>query len=118
LIKSKLDRRKTAQTAENVEKVSQALDEASSDSRPTSSRRLDNELHISPSTCWRILRKVLHVKPYYIKLVHKLNEDNFDRRMEFCEIFLQRVEDDSSVIDQIIWSDEAIFFSGRNGQSP
>jgi hypothetical protein len=29
--------------------------------------------------------------------------------MEFCEIFLQRVEDDPSIIDQIIWFDEAIF---------
>ena len=46
--------------------------------------------------------KELGYKPYIPRLFHVLNEDNPDRRKQSCE---------SSRIDKIIWSDEAIFKS-------
>ena len=49
------------------------------------------------------------MKPYHIKLVHKLSEDDFDRRVQFSEELLERLALDSSLLDRIIWSDEAIF---------
>jgi len=82
---------KTAWTTKNVGRISQALDEMSSNSRP-SSRRLANELFISLLIYCRLLKKDLHVKPHHIKLVHKLNEDDFDKRVKFCKIILQRVQ--------------------------
>ena len=36
-------------------------------------------------------------------------QDNFDRRLEFCEEMLMRFENNPGPIDKIVWSDEAIF---------
>jgi hypothetical protein len=51
----------------------------------------------------------LHFKPYRPTLVVGLNKDNFDRRSEFCEIWLEKFENDPDLVDRIFWSDEAKF---------
>lgn len=38
-----------------------------------------------------------------------LNEDDFDRRVEYCETFLTLLQSDPDLIHRVIWSDEAIF---------
>ena len=48
-------------------------------------------------------------KPYILRLVHELNEDDSDRRIEYCETFLSLLEDDSGLMYRAIWSDEAVF---------
>lgn len=53
--------------------------------------------------------KQLHFKPYRPTLIVKLNEDDFDRRSEFCEVWLEKFENDPDLIDRIFWSDEAQF---------
>jgi hypothetical protein len=51
----------------------------------------------------------LHLHPYRPRLVQQLNDHDPDRRVEFCEKILVMVEEDNSILDKIIWTDEAIF---------
>jgi hypothetical protein len=51
----------------------------------------------------------LHLHPYRPRLVQQLNDDDPNRRIEFCEKLLAMIEEDNSILDKIIWADEAIF---------
>lgn len=64
---------------------------------------------MSQSTVQRIVRKHLHLKPYRPRLIHELNEDDPDRRSEFCETFIALCEEDPMLINNIWWSDESTF---------
>ncbi|CAF1226340.1 unnamed protein product [Rotaria magnacalcarata] len=55
----------------------------------------------------------LHLKPYHPILIVDLNEDDFDRRSQFCEIWLEKFNNDPGLIGHILWSDECKF--NRNG---
>jgi len=63
---------------------------------------------ISKSTYQRAMEK-LNFKPYRPTLIVHLNEDDFDRRSEFCEIWLDKFENDSDLLDRMFWSDKAKF---------
>jgi hypothetical protein len=43
------------------------------------------------------------------RLVHELNEHDYYRRIEFCEIFLSHLGEEPDLVNHIIWSDEASF---------
>ena len=49
------------------------------------------------------------LKPYRPQLIHGLLEDDSDRRLQFSEQMLNKIEKDSGILDKIIWSDEASF---------
>ena len=49
------------------------------------------------------------LKPYRPQLIHGLLEDDPDRRLQFSELMLNKIEEDSGILDEIIWSDEASF---------
>ncbi|CAM4820866.1 unnamed protein product [Rotaria magnacalcarata] len=51
----------------------------------------------------------LNLKLYKPRLLQALNEDDPDRRTEFCEWVLDSFEEDSTLLDRILWTDEAIF---------
>lgn len=51
----------------------------------------------------------LHLRPYRPRLVQQLNDDDPDRRIEFCEKLLAMIEEDNSILDKIIWTDKAMF---------
>jgi hypothetical protein len=55
------------------------------------------------------MMKELGLKPYRPQLLHALNEDDPDRRCEFADTFLNLIAADSSFLNRIVWSDEAIF---------
>lgn len=74
----------------------------------TSPRRMSVELNVSRSSIQRIY-KSLGFKPYIPRLVHALNEDDYDRRVEYCETFLSLLQNESDLIHRVIWSDEASF---------
>lgn len=96
-------RRKSATNFENVERVKNVIDE-----RPKSStRRVSAELNLSQSSTCRILKHELKMKPYRPRLIHQLLEDDFDRRLEFCQQFLEMVDSEPDLT--IWWSDESTF---------
>jgi Helix-turn-helix domain (DUF4817) len=74
----------------------------------TSIRSMSSKLTISRSSIHRVYEG-LGFKPYIPKLIHELNEDDFDRRIEFCETFLSLIESEPDIISRVIWSDEAVF---------
>jgi hypothetical protein len=58
--------------------------------------------------------KTLHLKPYKPTLLHALNEDDPDRRREFCEWYVILSESDPNFYKTILWCDEASFMlNGR-----
>ncbi|KAJ8948304.1 hypothetical protein NQ318_020791 [Aromia moschata] len=60
------------------------------------------------------VRNTLHKQkfhPYKITLMQDLSEDDFDRRNEFYEIMQIRCNDDENFALNILFSDEASFFS-------
>ena len=74
----------------------------------TSQRRTSHDLHISRTSLQRRM-KDLNLKPYESRLLLALNEDDPDRRLEFCEWILDSTQDDQTLLDQILWTDEAMF---------
>ncbi|EFN80152.1 hypothetical protein EAI_03168, partial [Harpegnathos saltator] len=58
--------------------------------------------------------KLNKLHPYKIRLVQELSEDDFDRRVEFCEVMMQMIIDDPLFLNNFSFSDEAIF--ELNGQ--
>ena len=88
----------------NIERNRMQVGEFISTQPRTSSRRLSEELHISRSSLRRIIKE-LGLKPWYPRLVQELNEDDYDRRLEFCENFYDNFGDPANVI----FSDEAVF---------
>lgn len=73
-----------------------------------STRRRSLELDISRSTLQRILHS-LNLKPYKPRLIHGLLEDDPDRRIQFCGIFINQCQETPDLLDQIVWTDEANF---------
>lgn len=59
-----------------------------------------------------VLRKLkLHKwHPYKVKLVHELNEDDPDRRIQFCEDMMNRCNADEEFASRILFSDESTFY--------
>lgn len=74
-----------------------------------SSRQIATENSLSKSTVLRYLKKN-KFHPYKINLVHELNEEDFDRRMEFCEVMMERCNNDPQFVEHVAFSDEASFY--------
>ena len=89
---------------ENTRVVQAAFTES-----PTkSTRRASLELGISRTSIRRMLHS-LGLHPYHPHLVHAMSEDDPDRRIEFCETFIDKCDHDLRFAEKIFWSDEAIF---------
>ena len=71
-------------------------------------RKASAECGISRSSVGRIL-KIHHFHGYKIHLVQELNDEDFDRRQEFCGIMHQHIEEDANFRHNILFSDEATF---------
>ena len=77
--------------------------------RPTCfTRRAASELQISRRLLQNILN-TLQLHPYRPSLVQALDEDDYDRRLQFCEVFLNQLREDENLVNKIIWTDESSF---------
>lgn len=47
-------------------------------------------------------------------LLHATSEDDPDRRVQFCERFIPKYEEDNTFSYKILWADEAIFKHRHN----
>ena len=86
----------------------EAIAAAFTKSPKKSIRRASSELNMSYSAACRMLAES-GFKAYKVKILHALQPDDKDRRIEFCEWGLQMVQDNPSVLQNLIFSDEAIF---------
>lgn len=74
----------------------------------TSTRQIASNLDLSHSMVHRILKK--HKKrDYKTNLVQHLQENDAPRRTDFCNTFLQRINDNNLFLNDILWSDESTF---------
>ena len=90
------------------------LEEVYALSQGKSKRRAAVELEISRSSIQRMLCRDIKAFLYKLQTVHKLEEEDNDRRVEMCETLLNHYENDPYILDNIWFSDEAIFhLSGR-----
>ena len=92
----------------------QELKEAYALSQGKSVRLAAVELDISRSFIQQKLRKDTKAFPYKFQIVLKLEEEDNDRRVEMNEMLLNHYNDDPSILDNIWFSNEAVFhLSGR-----
>ena len=96
--------RPTMCTKENIDIVS----EANARSSQKSLRRGSAEMGIKRTSLPKILTE-LNMKPNIPRLIHRLLEDDPDRRSQFCEHFVSLCEDNTTFLNQIVWTDEAAF---------
>lgn len=78
------------------------------DNPHTSSRQVALHNDIDHSTVLRTLKKEKW-HPYKVSLVQELMEDDFDRRIEFCEIMMEKNNTDPMFFRKVLFSDEATF---------
>lgn len=97
-------RPREAHSVENLQTVAEFYVE----NPRVSQRRAALELDIRRSSLQRLM-KTLKFKAYRPRLLHALNEDDFDRRVQFCEEFLVRLAADPNLTNRILWTDEASF---------
>ncbi|RZC34585.1 HTH 24 domain containing protein, partial [Asbolus verrucosus] len=64
----------------------------------TSIRRLAQQMDLSVGTCHAILRKDMHIYPYKITSVQELLPVDPPRRLEFCNWFLNGLNNDDMLI--------------------
>lgn len=74
----------------------------------TSSRQVGLDNNMDHTTVLKILKKEKW-HPYKVHLVQELLEDDFDRRVEFCENIMEKCNRDPLFVKNIIFSDEATF---------
>ena len=70
-------------------------------------------LGIPPTSVYKIM-KDLKLKPYIPHLHQRLNEDDPDRRLEFCEFCCCMTNVDPHYPSKILWSDEATFHTSKS----
>lgn len=95
---------RTSTDDESVRTVLQAYEQ----SPRKSVRQCSSKNGVCKTTVHCILRNVKW-KPYILRLLHAMNQDDPDRRIEFREWFLNICNENESFPDLIIWCDEATF---------
>ena len=58
----------------------------------------------------KILRLHLQLKPYHLKHLQTLNDNDLTERYEFAHWFLYACANDDNFLENIMWTDEAHFY--------
>ncbi|KAJ8945208.1 hypothetical protein NQ318_009853 [Aromia moschata] len=74
----------------------------------TWSRQTASALNISHSSILRVLTEN-QMHPYKLVPTNELAEDDFDRRILFCEQMMQMIDDNTLQIENVLFSDESTF---------
>ncbi|KYN18348.1 hypothetical protein ALC57_09344 [Trachymyrmex cornetzi] len=101
---SKSGRRKTATNNDKALDVLQSFVE----NPHISINRVAQEHEIGHASVSKIL-KLNKWHPYKLHLCQELSEDDFDRRIEFCDLMMEMIVDDPLLLNNIVFSDEATF---------
>jgi len=100
---------KTVCTPENIAVVREAIERS-----PHRSALRHSVSHgLSEASIRRILHKYLHFYPYKIQVTHALHERDYVNRVNFCQTFLELINQDQELVNNLLISDEAHFHSSR-----
>ena len=97
-------RSRSVVTEEAMKTVNEALEKSSN----TSVRRGALAMEMSKSSYHRLVIEA-GFRAYHPTQVQELSEDDFDRRVEFCETMLAKFNQNDRLVNKIIWSDESQF---------
>ena len=98
-------RRRSGRSPVNI----QAIDRKINDDPELSLRRISCATDIPYSTVRTIVRKDLKMKAYRSRMVQELKEGDHEKRVEWAEEWLEKVEYNNEYEENILWTDEAIF---------
>ena len=96
-------RPKTARSEQNVERVRRSLQR----NGVVSSRR--NGMNISRSSFSRIVKQDLRFYPYVLIERQELLPNDPEKRLEFCNWFINQSHNDAAFLSNLVTSDEAVF---------
>ena len=108
-LKKKVDSVKAVRTPENIAVVTEAIER----SPQRSARRHSVSLGLSEARVRRILHKALYFYPYEIQVTHALHERDYVNRINFCQTFLQLINQNQELVNNLLMSDEAHFHSSE-----
>lgn len=74
-----------------------------------STAAVSTECDVSTTTVKKYLKKQ-QFHPYKMVILQELNEDDPDRRIEFCELISERILRNPALVRTICFSDESTFF--------
>ena len=97
---------RNAKSAENITAVRESV---RANPRRSISRR-SQELGLSATSTWRILRRDLGLHPYKIQLIQELKVNDHKQRRVFVDWVLEQFEVNPNFVKQIIFSDEVYFW--------
>ena len=104
---------RTVTTPTNIRRVLELAEEHERRDEPTSTRRLALELAeegrgMSHTTVHQVLR-TQGFTGYHERRVHELLPEDYPRRVEMARTLLRMMDEDPTLIEKIIWTDEAKF---------
>ncbi|XP_031338283.1 uncharacterized protein LOC116167171 [Photinus pyralis] len=102
ICKGKSTGRPTVLSENVVNDIQQRMEQSSK----KSISRLSAQTGLSTGTCHKALKKVLHMHPYKISSVQQLHALDYDRRVQYCHWFNERLND-NNLLDLTFYSDEA-----------
>lgn len=95
---------------DSVDRVRQAFENTPIMSTNQASR----QLAISQSTVWRILTKILQMRPYKFALHQKLKPEDKIARLNFCLSIQEKIAQNEEFASRLVFSDESCFhLSGK-----
>ena len=103
--KSTSGRKLTARSPENVDAVRDSVWR----SPKKSLRRRSQELGLSHSSVHRILKNGLHLYPYRIQIKQTLTRNDMAKRVEMCQWFESKIEENPDFLQNVWFSDETHF---------
>ena len=89
-------------------KIARGVIERFHQSPRKSVRQAARETGVPKSSVHRILKRA-QWRSFIPRLVYALNEDDYDRRIQFCEWYRAKCAEDYQFPKKIVWSDEATF---------
>lgn len=75
----------------------------------TSIRKVSKETRIATGSIQKVT-KIHKFKPYKMHILHELQDDDHDRRIQFCEIMTEFIKQTPNLLQSVIFSDECTFF--------
>lgn len=103
--KNRSGRPKSAINNQNIAQVTSIVDE----DEHVSTRKISRQIDISQSSVVRILKKEKFF-PYKMGCTFKIYEEDYARRLHFCQEMSQKLNNDPTIMNKILWSDESLFF--------
>ena len=94
---------------DDVEAVELAIQALNEEGILRTTRNVYKIVSRSHSTVGKIMKKNLFFKPCKIQTCQFLTATHKIQRLQFCERFLCKVQNDSSFLDRVIFSDESYF---------